>query len=376
MNALRLIALLAAALPAQKYGRPAGLTFPPNPDPHLSVTLYGSADGVARVIDHAGHEIIPGGIHCPIPGEEFRVVEPLPDLTGFSAISLRPPAQGSHVVFVDWNGNLLKDWPVPAPFAEVHHDLELLANGNLLMLCRENVTDARISPLPIRDDCLVEVSPTGAVVWSWRLRDHIDELRLHEDVLAQIARNAGDWAHANSATVIPPNIRPDPEWTPGNIVLSLRFLDRVIVISRANGIVAWMLPSRTFGQHHAQFVPNPLGGSMLLFDNGSAPAYPVSDLERAPGHSAVREFSLDTGADVWAYRGSASGMFNKRFWSDIISGAQRLPNGNTLITEGVPGRLFEVTPAGTIVWEYMVPYSGRVQGGESFNAYRAFRLFL
>ncbi|WNH07748.1 hypothetical protein [Thalassobellus suaedae] len=45
------------------------------------------------------------------------------------------------------------------------------------------------------------------------------------------------------------------------------------------------------------------------------------------------------------------------FYSPFISGAQRLKNGNTLITSGVTGRLFEVTPDKKIVWEYWNPYN-------------------
>jgi len=45
-----------------------------------------------------------------------------------------------------------------------------------------------------------------------------------------------------------------------------------------------------------------------------------------------------------------------RFYSPFISSAQRLPNGNTLITEGSDGRLLEVTADHQIVWEYISPY--------------------
>ena len=44
------------------------------------------------------------------------------------------------------------------------------------------------------------------------------------------------------------------------------------------------------------------------------------------------------------------------FYSSHISGAQRLPNGNTLICEGRTGRIFEITAQGEVVWEYVNPY--------------------
>jgi hypothetical protein len=55
-----------------------------------------------------------------------------------------------------------------------------------------------------------------------------------------------------------------------------------------------------------------------------------------------------------------------------MSSAQRLPNGNTLITEGADGRIFELTPEHEIVWEYMSPYAFR--GREARQIYRAYRV--
>ena len=54
---------------------------------------------------------------------------------------------------------------------------------------------------------------------------------------------------------------------------------------------------------------------------------------------------------VWMY-GSRSGQ---NFFSHIGSGAQRLPNGNTLICADTEGHIFEVTADGDLVWEYINP---------------------
>ncbi len=54
----------------------------------------------------------------------------------------------------------------------------------------------------------------------------------------------------------------------------------------------------------------------------------------------------------WEYK--APDLFS--FYSAFISGAQRLKNGNTLITEGMRGRFFEINPDKEIVWEYWNPY--------------------
>jgi hypothetical protein len=65
---------------------------------------------------------------------------------------------------------------------------------------------------------------------------------------------------------------------------------------------------------------------------------------------------------VWEY--AAEGFF-----SHYISCAQRLPNGNTLITEGAKGRLFEVTQQKKVVWEFVAP-SGPKGTSAVYRAYR------
>ena len=50
-------------------------------------------------------------------------------------------------------------------------------------------------------------------------------------------------------------------------------------------------------------------------------------------------------------------MIVSEFFSQNVSGAQRLPNGNTLICEGASGYLFEVNEMGELVWDYINPVS-------------------
>jgi len=62
----------------------------------------------------------------------------------------------------------------------------------------------------------------------------------------------------------------------------------------------------------------------------------------------------------WQYPAPGPGMGAGRLYSALVSSAQRLPNGNTLITEGNSGRIIEVTVGQEIVWEYISPYEHRV----------------
>jgi hypothetical protein len=93
----------------------------------------------------------------------------------------------------------------------------------------------------------------------------------------------------------------------------------------------------------------------MVFDNGGSSGYgfatpiaPDGVGAFARATSRVLEINPVTLELVWSYT-------NPRFFSTNISGAQRLPNGNTLITAGAGGRVFEVTKEGAIVWEYMYP---------------------
>ncbi len=78
---------------------------------------------------------------------------------------------------------------------------------------------------------------------------------------------------------------------------------------------------------------------------------------------------------VWQYTPVEAGFVipldASRFYSPFVSSAQRLPNGNTLITEGSDGRIFEVTRAHELVWEYISPYWGK--RGLMNMVYRAYR---
>jgi len=111
----------------------------------------------------------------------------------------------------------------------------------------------------------------------------------------------------------------------------------------------------------------------MVFDNGGPSGYgspsPIAlegDGVYARSTSRVLEIDPVTLKLVWSYT-------SPTFFATNISGAQRLPNGNTLVTEGPSGRVFEVVKDGTIVWEYVFPIF--TAGARPTNSvYRAYRL--
>jgi hypothetical protein len=139
------------------------------------------------------------------------------------------------------------------------------------------------------------------------------------------------------------------------------------------------------GQHHAHMIPRglPGEGNILIFDNGGWAGYGAPNPWSPKGtQNALRDYSRVLEIDpltlkiVWQYKPVETDSpplptDNYLFYSGYISSAQRLPNGNTMITEGANGRLFEVTADHELVWEYISPYFDKEQ--KNNMVYRSYR---
>jgi hypothetical protein len=235
------------------------------------------------------------------------------------------------------------------------HDNQLLGNGNLLIhTITENVWPA-LGPELKRHPYMIEVTRDKELVWEWKGEEHLAELEAllpPESWRFLMERATGefafDWAHNNTLQVIPDNATyraeldagvERPRFAPGNIVFSYRSVDVIGVIEKATGEIVWAWgPGTIDGQHKPHMLPT---GHILLFDNGTL-----------RGFSRVIELDPLSGEIAWEYVADPPESFLSRY----ISGAQRLPNGNTLICEGANSRFFEVTPEGETVWEFVNPY--------------------
>ena len=145
-----------------------------------------------------------------------------------------------------------------------------------------------------------------------------------------------DLLHCNSLEII----RNDAPglWRAGDLLLSLRSLNLVIVVDPVEGKVRWTWgPGELLRQHQPTVVQ---GDHVMLFDNG----------EESRG-SRILEVDPRTDKVVWTYKGKTP----SDFFSIIRGGNQRLPNGNILITDSEAGRALEVTRAGEVAWEYYNP---------------------
>ena len=252
----------------------------------------------------------------------------------------KSPFMGGAVMEVDWNGKVL--WEVKNP--EHHHDGIRLRNGNVMLigarpLAPEIARRVRGGRAGSEDegrmnvDYLLEVTIDGKVVWEWRVADHLDP---EKDRITGEQDPRDEWTHANGLS----------ETQDGNILLSCRNTSTVMRINRKTGGIDWKLgPPPLSGQHAPYMLEN---GHVLLFDNGP------HRLDETFPYSRVLEIDPATNAIAWKFQESPP----QNFFSDRISNAVRLRNGNTLINEGMFGRFFEVTPDGSIVWEYVNPFFG------------------
>jgi len=265
-----------------------------------------------------------------------------------------------------------------------------------LVLTHKNDSRMNIADAALEDDRIIEITKDGQVVWEWLASDHIDEFGFSDAARkaikaasgANAARGSFDWLHVNSATYVGPNHwfdEGDQRFAPTNVIISSRQASFLAIVGR-DGKIVWRLGPdfseskelrairQIIGQHNAHFIPKglPGAGNLLVFDNGGASGYGFSNPNAPDGAnsfarptSRVLEINPVTLALVWSYAGP-------RFFSTNISGAQRLLNGNTLITEGASGRLMEVTKEGKVVWEYINPL---FTAGNSPNAvYRGYRI--
>lgn len=248
-------------------------------------------------------------------------------------------AKGGCLREFDWDGNIVWEYTDHTQ----HHDFRRLANGNTIYIGLEDMredTQARlIGGMPgteheggiIHADYLREVTPDGETVWEWHAQD---EMEIENYPVCPLCPRE-EQMHMNTVA----------EDKNGNFMISSRHTNHCAVIDKKTGKFIWEMMELSFGhQHDFQELEN---ANYMLFSNG----YHTDRTGPAAG-SRIFEIDPATKEIVWEF----VGLPPHTFYSGHISGCQRLWNGNTLICEGVGGRVFEVTPDKEVVWNYTSPY--------------------
>ncbi len=313
-----------------------------------------------------------------------------------------PGTYGGHLQIIAWDGAVIWEFDYSTSQYMQHHDVEALPNGNILMIAYENKTweeciaagrdPAKMSGNHLAPESIIEVERSGThggnIVWEWHLWDHLvqdfDSLLPNFGVVADhpelldinFALNYHpDWIHANSVYY---NAVLDQIIISANNVGEIYVIDHSTTTEEAAGhtrgnsgkggdfLYRWGNPQaydagdpsdkHFYFQHDARWIEDgsPGAGHILVYNNGlGRPGGSYSSVEEiVPPVDAGGNYSLVPGAayepatPAWLYSDPVT------FMSGFMAGAQRLPNGNTLICEAGSGTFFEVTMAGEIVWEY------------------------
>ena len=153
-----------------------------------------------------------------------------------------------------------------------------------------------------------------------------------------------DVTHMNDVEELSEELADDfPLFEAGDLLVSLRNLNVVIVIDGKTEKIKWFFTHPLLRQHDADFVA---GGLISIYDNHDE----YSEMSTQLGGSRILTVDPETNDVSIAYSGSAE----QPFYSQAAGKHQLLPNGNLLITEAMAGRVFEVTPAGDIAWSWQV----------------------
>ena len=369
----------------------------------------------AYVIDNEGRIVQTwdfGGrtreIHLLETGNILVVRAPQAELDK-SLIELGYNGDGELAEFT-WEGDLVWQHTFSDPARRHHHGIDILPNGNILALVWDyhqldeaiakglhpDIVAASFEDLDsFLPDTVLEIDrESGEIVWQWEAWNHLIQntdatLPNFGDPAANPQRidinyeqyylkgipvgwSAGpaDWMHSNMV-----NYNPLLD----QIVISVLRFDEFWIFSHSHSSEAtrgtagdllyrWGNPfaygqgdmtadRKLYLQHDVQWIDEglPGAGNILLFNNRVNVVR--EDRVGEDEHSSVLEIKLPLlpdGSYNWSSDGEVVWQYDQGFYSRIISGVQRLPNGNTLITEGVPGRLIEVTQEGEVVWEFVL----------------------
>jgi len=331
--------------------------------------------------------------------------------------------EGGRIEEYTWNDSLVWYTNFSTTTYMQHHDARKLPNGNIIMLVVEKKTVAEVisagfdtSMIQEPDfhnhqmflpDAVYEIQPTypsgGNIVWEWHVWDHLiqshDATKSNYGVPSahpELIDAAGDhkalpvfWNHMNSIDYNP---------ALDQILLSIRGNSEVWIIDHSTttaqaashtggnhnkgGDLLYRFGNpvcygagttsdqKLYQQHDAEWVSPtfPGAGNITVFNNGVGLNYSTID-EFTPPVDTSGNYAYTTGTAYgpssfyWTYNATPP----TSLYAEDISGAYRMPNGNTLIDDGPLGTFTEVTQSGQIVWKYVNPvaFAGPLYQGDS-----------
>ncbi|MBI1314933.1 hypothetical protein GC176_26875 [bacterium] len=273
----------------------------------------------------------------------FSQLFPNGDLLVISVMRGKTP-YGHSLIKMDKDSNVL--WSFDS--FQMHHAVYVdKENGNIYALghdfVKRTINLAPHMPESTLDDLVMILSPNGKLLESISVFDAFMGTPF-EGFLYNEIKDKAQWdrLHTNSIMKLEPEMAMHfPMLKAGQILISVRNMDAIAALDPETQKIVWAMKGPWDAQHDAQFLDN---GSILLFDN-------LGHSFSGKTYSRVLEFSPGTMAVPWYYAGGPG----VKMFTSTHGSAERLKNGNTLITESNDGRIIEVTKEGKIVWEYVLP---------------------
>ena len=227
------------------------------------------------------------------------------------------------IVRVSWDGTEVQHYEV----LEHNHDFVELPDGSVGTLFHDY---REVGQDNIRGDRIVELQPDGTIVDVWSVWDHF----VYED---EVYLPGTGWSHANALEYLP---HEDAYY------VSLRNFAAIVKVDRATRELVWVLGG---GHSDFAFEGNPpfadqhgfeiLGGSMLIFDNGTVSRY----------ESQALDVAFDT--VTWTAEPTWSYLSDPPVFVPAGGDVKRLPSGNTLVTWSTAGQIDEVDADDQCVWK-------------------------
>jgi hypothetical protein len=300
--------------------------------------------GVVNLIDADGEVRHTWKTHYPAlmsylqpDGTLFAAMTPPVDINDY-------PSAGSTgmVQQLDWDGAVLWEYADH----QMTHDFEVMPDGGIAYIRWHRASPAfasrirgglQLATTSVWTNEIIVVNRAKEIAWNWTLDGHLNP---RDFVLSPLIARS-DWAHVNSIRYVPDN---PLSHTPAFLV-SARNISTVFLIDYPSGKVLWRSPANMFALQHDATLTD--AGTILVFDNGLLRVQPKAFVA-----SRVVEVDPKTNEIIWDYDGGRTPLEKIQFASSIMGGAERLANGNTLISASMLNTVLEVTPAGEIAGKY------------------------
>jgi hypothetical protein len=235
----------------------------------------------------------------------------------------------------------------------IHHDFYISEDRGLIFTLGQSLRNKIPSDIdtytPTLADSIEILSPKGKLI---RRIDIINAFSGTEFAHYIKSRDGikEDWdvLHANSVMRLDSSMAAHfPQFKVGSILVSIRSQHLLAVIDPETKKVVWAKKGEWYAQHDAKFLEN---GNILLFDNQGI-AKKQEQEKLLESLTRVVEIDPDTGLIVWEYPKKVEDSFSSSF----LGRSDRLPNGNTLITDALNHRVFEIDSEEKTVWNFIIP---------------------